>query len=68
VDDDEIAAARRLAAVDQVSASTTELSRIVSAFYRALVRSGVPRRLAADLTRDLLATLTSSPRDPLAGS
>ena len=68
MDDDDLSAARRLAALDQVGASTAELSRIVSAFYRALVRSGVPRRLAADLTRDLLATLTSSPRPTAGGS
>lgn len=68
MDEDDATAARRLAALDQVGASTAELSRIVAAFYRGLVRAGLPRRLAADLTRDLLATLTSSPRPPVSGS
>lgn len=58
MDEDDLSVARRLAAMDQVAASVDELARIVSSFYRSLVRAGVPRRVAADLARDLLASLT----------
>ena len=60
MDDRELA--RRLAAIDQAKASVHELAAMMSDFYRALVRSGVPRSVASTLTRDLLQAMTSGGR------